>query len=127
MSAQSLRLCCSATLQCGGLFTLSFEGPPLFRMQSMQPSVMWKPRRPDLNHFYPRDSTLRPGLQQLRNTTAPPDEEELRWRELSRRYAPPQKENVAATFLLCASRRAGGHRKLVATEERETQRKGGPC
>jgi hypothetical protein len=42
----------------------------------------------DLNHFYPRDPTLRPGLQQPRHTNPPPDEEELRWRELSRRHAP---------------------------------------
>ncbi|HYW65830.1 MAG TPA: hypothetical protein VFB10_03930, partial [Candidatus Dormibacteraeota bacterium] len=46
---------------------------------------------PDLNHFYPRDPTLRPGLQQPRNTYVPPDEEELCWRELRRRYALPRR------------------------------------
>jgi hypothetical protein len=53
---------------------------------SNEPSQPYPPLA-DLNHFYPRDPTLRPGLQQPRNTTVYPDEEELRWRELSRRYA----------------------------------------
>jgi hypothetical protein len=57
-------------------------------MQSMLPSVKLKPPLTNLNYFYPNDPTLRPGLQQPCNTTAPPDEEELRWHELSRRYAP---------------------------------------
>ena len=30
-------------MECGGSFTLSFEGLPLFRLQSMLPSVMSKP------------------------------------------------------------------------------------
>jgi hypothetical protein len=48
----------------------------------------------DLNHFYPRDPTLRPGLQQPRNTTVYPDEEELRWRELSRRCASTRRRTL---------------------------------
>ncbi len=103
----------SASLENGGSLTLSLEGPPLSQsptpttspstgefnstgatkqkpavsQPSPDPSRPYPPL-PDLNHFYPRDPTLRPGLQQLRNTYVPPDEEELRWRELSRRYAP---------------------------------------
>jgi len=57
---------------------------------SNDPSQPYPPLA-DLNHFYPRDPTLRPGLQQPRNTTVYPDEEELRWRELSRRYAPARR------------------------------------
>jgi hypothetical protein len=41
---------------------------------------------PDLNHFYPIDFTLPPGLQDHRKNIPPPDAEELRSRELSRRY-----------------------------------------
>jgi hypothetical protein len=42
----------------------------------------------DLNHFYPFDPTLKAGLQTSVNTIPPPDAEELRWREVSRRFAP---------------------------------------
>jgi len=63
--------------------------PPVAQ-PSHDPSQPYPPLA-DLNHFYPRDPTLRPGLQQPRNTTVYPDEEELRWRELSRRYASPRR------------------------------------
>lgn len=43
----------------------------------------------DLNHFYPNDPSLQPTLQ--RASAIPPDAEELRWRELSRRYAPSRR------------------------------------
>jgi hypothetical protein len=43
--------------------------------------------RPDLNHFFPIDFTLPPGLQDHRKNIPPPDAEELRGRELSRRRA----------------------------------------
>jgi hypothetical protein len=39
------------------------------------------------NHFYPIDPSLKAGLQDLRKNIPPPDAEELRWRELSRRYS----------------------------------------
>jgi hypothetical protein len=43
---------------------------------------------PDLNHFYPFDPCLKPGLQTAVNTIPPPDPEERRWRELHRRFTP---------------------------------------
>jgi len=60
---------------------------------SSDPSQPYPPL-PDLNHFYPRDPTLRPGLQQPRNTTVYPDEEELRWSELTRRYASTRRRTL---------------------------------
>jgi len=44
------------------------------------------PPLPDLNHFYPNVPSLQPTFQ--RPTASPPDEEELRQRELNRRYVP---------------------------------------
>ncbi len=71
-------------------FATALAKTPPFTSPCGEPSQPYPPL-PDLNHFYPRDPTLRPGLQQPRNTTVYPDEEELRWRELSRRYAFPRR------------------------------------
>ena len=68
-----------------GSATASAQEPPLTSPQA-EPSKPFPPF-PDLNHFFPRDPTLRPGLQEPRNTYVPPDEEELRYRELKRQYA----------------------------------------
>jgi hypothetical protein len=42
------------------------------------------PPRPDLNHFFPIDLTLAPGLQDRHNNSPPPGPEELRRREPNR-------------------------------------------
>jgi hypothetical protein len=65
------------------------ENPP---PQSPSPSSVstatQAPPLPDLNHFFPLDLTLPPGLQDHNKNIPPPDAEELRWRELNRgRYA----------------------------------------
>ena len=111
---QSQPLSPSANLECGGSPPLSQSPVPPTNHNSTPPAVTApqptpappetppvaqptpdpsQPHPPlaDLNHFYPRDPTLRPGLQQPRNTTVYPDEEELCWRELSRRYAPARR------------------------------------
>lgn len=72
-----------------GSTTAPAKKPP-FISPSDEPPQPYPPLA-DLNHFYPRDPTIPPTLQQPRNTTSPPGEEEHRWRELRRRCAPPRR------------------------------------
>jgi hypothetical protein len=55
---------------------------------SAKPESVPKAPQFDFNHFYPHDPTLKPGLQDPNKTLPPPDAQELRWRELNRRFAP---------------------------------------
>jgi hypothetical protein len=55
-------------------------------VQNKQRIVPQTPALPDLNHFHPIDFNLPPGLQDHRRNIPPPDAEEIRRRELRRRY-----------------------------------------
>ncbi len=77
------------------------EGRPLHKSESNRredsrsKEKVATPAPPDLNHFYPRDpQMIAAGLQAPQNSAAPPpDAEELRWRELSRRFTPGRRNH----------------------------------
>jgi hypothetical protein len=62
--------------------------PKIHPPASAPPSTGASSSLPDLNPFFPIDPTLKGGQQTSVNAIPPTDAEELRWREVSRRFAP---------------------------------------